>query len=124
LIGPNYFVARPSHDSSGGFCVRAPTLKRDDATSGTCAIVSNFLHMSAKRTGRELMRCNSLVIAGCLTLAAPPVTIASTPSNHNGDVATQQQLTTTKFAQNQDTKQKNQEYNKQDTSKRKSWGGG
>ena len=65
-----------------------------------------------------------IAAAGCLSLAAAPVAGASTASNPYGNAATQQHMTTPKLAQYQDTKQKNQQYNKQDTSKRKLWGGG
>lgn len=75
------------------------------------------------------MRHVTLLIAaaGCLTLAAAPVAGASTGPNPYGDAAIQRQMTTPKLAQSQDTKQQNQQNqqnNKQDTGKRKSWGGG
>jgi hypothetical protein len=61
---------------------------------------------------------------GGLALLAAPVAGASTTPNSYGKAAFEQQSTTSKLAQNQDSKQKGQLYNKQDTTKRRSWGGG
>jgi hypothetical protein len=60
-------------------------------------------------------------VAG-LALVAAPVAGANTPQTHS-KATVKQQTTTQKLAQNQDTRQRGQEYNK-DTTRRKSWGGG
>jgi len=72
------------------------------------------------------MKRISLIIAaaGSLALVAAPVAGATTPQTSSGEAVTQHQVTNSKLAQNQGSKQNNQQYNKQDTSKRKSWGGG
>ena len=70
------------------------------------------------------MRMFILTAAGSLALIAAPVADATTSPNSYRGTVVQQQSTTLKLAQNQDTKQRNQNYNKQDTGKRKSWGGG
>jgi hypothetical protein len=65
-----------------------------------------------------------MAAVGGLALVAAPVAGASTSPNPYGGTAVQQKSTTLKLAQNQNTKQRSQEYNKQDTTKRRSWGGG
>jgi len=68
------------------------------------------------------------IIAAALALIAAPVASANTSQSSRGKAAVEQQTMMLKLAQNQDTKQRSQQYNnqynKQDTTKRKSWGGG
>jgi hypothetical protein len=66
----------------------------------------------------------TIAAAGSLAFVAAPVAGASTSPTSSGEAVTQNQVTSSKLAQNQGWKQNNQQYNKQDTSKRKSWGGG
>jgi hypothetical protein len=70
------------------------------------------------------MRMSIVGAIGGLALLAAPVVSASTIPNSHGKAVVEQQTARSKLAQNQDSKQKGQLYNKQDTSKRRSWGGG
>lgn len=69
----------------------------------------------------------TIAAAGSLSLVAAPVAGASTSQTVSDQAAAQHQMGSSKMAQYQGSKQNNQnnqQYNKQDTSKRKSWGGG
>jgi Ni/Co efflux regulator RcnB len=65
-----------------------------------------------------------IAAAGSLALVAAPVAGASTSQAVSDQAAAQHQMAGSKIAQYQGSKPNNQEYNKQDTTKRKSWGGG
>jgi hypothetical protein len=72
---------------------------------------------------RNIMRMFITGAVGGLALVTASVAGASTPQNSQSMATVEQHTTTQKLAQNQDTRQRGQEYNK-DTTKRKSWGGG
>jgi hypothetical protein len=65
-----------------------------------------------------------IAAAGGLALLAAPVAGASTSPTSSDQAVVQHQTAGSKLAQYQGSKQNNQQYNKQDTSKRKAWGGG
>jgi Ni/Co efflux regulator RcnB len=65
-----------------------------------------------------------IAAAGSLALVAAPVAGASTSQTVSDQAAAQHQTAGSKIAQYQGSKPNNQQYNKQDTTKRKSWGGG
>ena len=73
-----------------------------------------------------MKRISLIIAAGTLALVAAPVAGANT-SKYFGEAATHHQMPTSKFAQYQGSRQNNQnnqQYNKQDYSRRRSWGGG
>jgi hypothetical protein len=65
-----------------------------------------------------------IAAAGSLALVAVPVAGASISQTFSDQAGAQHQMAGSKMAQYQGSKQNNQQYNKQDTTKRKSWGGG
>jgi len=71
-----------------------------------------------------MKRIPLIIAAGILTLIAAPVAGASTSQTSAGHSMTHHQIPTSKLAQYQGSRQNNQQYNKQDYSKRRSWGGG
>jgi hypothetical protein len=95
-----------------------------EAQSGGTARLKSNSFQRRQQLGRNIMRMFIVAAVGSVALVTAPVAGASTSQSSNGKRAVEQQTTTLKIAQNQDTKQRGQDYNKQDTTKRKSWGGG
>ena len=69
------------------------------------------------------MRMFTMAAVGGLALVAAPFAGASTPQSTHSNATVEQHTATQKLAQNQDTRQRGQDYNK-NTTKRRSWGGG
>jgi hypothetical protein len=76
--------------------------------------------------GEKRMKRIPLIItaAGTLALVAAPVAGASTSRISSGEPVAPHQVTNSKLAQYQGSRQNNQQYYKQDYGKRRSWGGG
>jgi len=74
-----------------------------------------------------MKRIPLLIAAGSLALVAAPVAGATMSQTPSGEAVTHHQTPTSKLAQYQGSRQNNQnnqQYNKQDYSRRRSWGGG
>lgn len=73
---------------------------------------------------KRMKRIPLIIAAGSLAFVAAPLAGATASQTSSGQSVTHYQMPTSKLAQYQGSKQNNQQYNKQDYSKRKSWGGG
>jgi hypothetical protein len=95
--------------------------------SGTARVKSNFTLRDDKYRRGRMKRIPLIIVAGSLALVAARVAGANTSQTSSGEAVTHHQIPTSKLAQYQGSRQNNQnyqQYNKQDYSRRRSWGGG